>query len=412
MEYLTEVITYIDAHAQEIPYPDHLLETQFSVSSKKLYRDFKARLDETPQRYILKRKMEMAYSLKEEDPSLTIKAIRKLLNMTCSVRTFHNNYARYAKNNQANSNADDFDPLWRSQNQLNEILLRFILRHIKFEVKQESLLNQWITYTVENTILQVHPFGFDSSHSFNIWVDPETEALTSNLILEYGIKNGLDGMDCALPAKIDIYFLLFANLHAHLEGHEHYIDITKSIKNYGNYLSACKPFFIDDEVAEMPNEAVEIDQDSDFIKATDPFFQEFKNELLDKYKTEFLKKFNIEMATISELNRDIRNDNYEAVSLTLSKILVDPNNTALTDLLFYLIDHPYLHDQDISEFPGAFLDLKTLKVTKSMHTEQIQKCLLSFKAESDKLYESEEDEDWNSEDFKTLAKEIILKKDH
>ena len=408
MNYITNILEYIDQHIREIPFPDHLLEERFSISSKKLYREFTNHLNETPHRYLMKRKMELAYRIRQEDPSMKVKDVIEELNMKCSLRAFHSNYTRFVRNNHTTDEttfSDDFDCFWKSRDQLNEILLRFVLRHAKYDLKEESLLHCWLEYPVENTMLQCHPFGFDTAHTFNIWLNPDTDKLTSSFIMKWGFSQ--NGMDCAIPNKIDVYTLLFASIHDHLKDHENYVDITQSIHNFNNYLAASTYLGMTREPTELPQNAIEINHDSAFIKATDSFYNRLKKNLVDQYQVEFSRKFRIDLFTIKQINEEIRSDNYKALEASLSKVLNSPTNTTLIDLLFCLIDHPYLRDLDISTFPGVYLDKKGLETLKFMSSSQIQCCLLTFKKEVDRLCNSLDDDALCEYDFQSLAAEII-----
>ena len=409
MDYILEVIEYIYKNIDTLPFPEHHLEEKFSVSRKKLYRDFKSHTGQTPYQYILKQKMQRVHELKNENPNIKWKEVMKALNIiNYSIRSIQDNYSKYLQStdiNEEDPTFDSFDQFWKSKDQLNEILLRFVLAHVKYEVNNQSSSTLWLTYPVENTLLQSHPFGLDTAHNFSIWFNPDTDRISSSLILKSAVVD--NGMDCSAPSHIDVYLSVFARLHDHLNGHENYTDITKSILHFDKWAATCSPFFMGNGVEEAPAKSIEIDRESEFIKVTNPFYEEIKDEMLKRYVADFSKNFSVDLLDIQKFNAAIQNDDKESMISQLSLLCKGPTNTALVDLLFSLMESPYLHNLDIESFPGNFLDQESLETTKSMTSQEMQTRLLSFKSAIDELVENLDDDELCSIDFKTLAKGII-----
>ena len=287
MEYIEEIIYYIDENIMNIEVPEYEESLQYNVSHSKLTKDFKKATGYTLREYLIVRKVKLLKKMMQRDEEVSISDLIVKANYNYTERSFRNHLKKYISNNvEPDDYRFHFDNYLYNRSIFSEVLIRLIL-FLGVAKPEINGTNCIIKQNVEDTIFQFNNLlSIETMHLYKIFLDLSDLSLSFEHV---GIMRKFDDVHSYLPNAINIYYNHLHTLNEKIKDNLG-LSLIESIYDWENNIKSIGKTSLtigNDELSyynlELVNisKKLKINRDSKFILETNHLIEHIKDSLLE-----------------------------------------------------------------------------------------------------------------------------------
>ncbi|NDV60403.1 hypothetical protein [Bacteroides sp. 519] len=325
MEHIKKIVDFIDRNYTKIELCNQDIYSQCPFSKAKIDKDFKAYTGTTIRKYLVDKQSAYLYKLLRSGKYKNISELeRDIPDYKYTLRTLRNQLKAHKQEMQIEDDDIAFRRyvlFLRNQSIFAEILIRFILHNELAKLKMQTT-NCIIEHNVKDTIFQFNNIiPFEKSHIYRIFIDV---ADLSFEFMHIGYVNEFEELFGYVPTSINVYFSYIYTLQKKLEKYINF-SFTDTIRNWDKYIKSTKhtTFLTEFYQLETINDGefeLEINKESDFIKATDYLIEDLRNIFFRRIEKKILELFGTSYNFIQDYIKAVEKNDYTEMASYLNKI--------------------------------------------------------------------------------------------